>query len=324
MHFTLQGFKMQHKKLMIALEEVIVELSYNCNLSCTMCGFGKQVNPFDKSKFLPLGKYKTILQQIGAITESIRLNGRGESTIHPGFVEMLNYTRATYSSIRINLFSNFSFRNEYILNALIENKVQLFISMDSPEEKELVKIRKGANYDFITSNIESIKGMPNRPFIVFTLQETNLHRILDIASFAFLNNCHILYNVVRRDAGINSFVELVRKNRGLIKRQFDRVSDLYKNSTLQCLFPDQVAGVELKTNNHTQTHGSMSMCPALQKELCILFDGTTTPCNMFNPYIYGNVFDQSLEEIWHGKARNDFLSSHKEHYYCKNCANLGV
>ena len=68
----------------------------------------------------------------------------------------------------------------------------------------------------------------------------------------------------------------------------------------------------------------MNSCPALDKELCILYDGTATPCNMFNPYVYGNVFEQSLEEIWKGDARTNFLASHKDYYYCKNCANLGV
>jgi len=315
---------MQHKKLGIALEETIVELSYNCNLSCTMCGFGKNVNPFDKSKFLSFDNYKIILSQVGDITKSIRLNGRGESTIHPDFVEILNYTKATYPDININLFSNYSFKNSNILNALIENQVQLFVSMDSTDKDELVEIRKGANYDFITSNIESMKDSPNRPFIVFTVQEANLFRIFDMASFAFFNNCHILYNTIRRDLGIETFAALVKENHLSITSQLERASNLYNNSNLQCLFPDQIAGVELKSNGHTQTYGSMSKCPALSKELCILYDGTVTPCNMFNPYIYGNLFNQSLGEIWHSKERENFLTSHNEYYYCKNCANLGM
>lgn len=309
---------------MNAFEEIIVELSYNCNLSCTMCGFGKEVNPFGKEKFLPFETYKTVLGQIGNITKTIRLNGRGESTIHPDFVDILNYTKTEYPGININLFSNFSFSNKRILEALINNKVQLFVSMDSPDTKELSVIRKGAKYDQIVGNIKSIKDLSVRPFVIFTIQEGNLHRIFDIGNFAFENNCHILYNTIRRDVGIETFVEEVERNYQSINNQFKKVNALYNGSSLQCLSPDQLAGVMLESYNQVKTHGTMSSCPALEKELCILYDGTVTPCNMFNPFVYGNVFEKPIAEIWEGESRARFLDSYKDYYYCKNCANLGV
>ena len=305
-------------------EEIIVELSYNCNLSCTMCGFGKDVNPFSKNKFLSFENYKTILSQVGSITKTIRLNGRGESTIHPDFIEILNYTKNAYPELNINLFSNFSFSNKRILDALIKNRVQLFISMDSPNESELVKIRKGARFNYIEQNIKSLHELPNRPFIIFTIQEENIHRIYDIAHFAFENNCSMLYNTIRRDEGIETFVAAVNQNLNSIAEQFEKVNQLFSNTGLQCLYPDQLAGIVIQVNKKTQTHGTMNSCPALEKELCILYDGTTTPCNMFNPYVYGNIFSQSLAEIWNSVARLGFLTSHKNYYYCKNCANLGV
>lgn len=305
-------------------EEIIVELSYNCNLSCTMCGFGKEVNPFSKSKFLSFDTYKSILQQVGGITQTIRLNGRGESTIHPDFVEMVKLTRDLYPELKINLFSNFSFPGKNILKCLIENNIQLFISMDSSEPQELSGIRKGARFNLIESNIRQLSVLPNRPFIIFTIQEANIHRIFDIASFAYENRCHILYNTIRRDQGIETFISSVKENYDSIIDQFDEVNKLYSGSELQCLSPDQLAGIPIKTTRSNKTHGSMNSCPALDKELCILYDGTVTPCNMFNPYSYGNIFTESLAEIWNGKKRLDFLTSHKEYYYCKNCANLGV
>ena len=315
---------MQHKKLVMKFEEIIIELSYNCNLSCTMCGFGKDANPFSKSKFLTFDDYKKILQQIGDKTKTIRLNGRGESTIHPDFTKILYYTKEKYPNLNINLFSNFSFKNRRILEALIENNVQLFISLDSPNKDELIAIRKGANFQFIIDNIKDIKHLQNRPFVIFTIQEANIHRIFDIAKFAFDNNCQILYNTIRRDAGIETFVNLVNKQSTNISEQFKKVEELYSTSDLQCLYPDQLAGINLKLSNPTQTHGTMQRCPALDRELCILYNGTTTPCNMFNPYVYGNIFKQTLSEIWNSPERLEFLTSHKSHYYCKNCANLGV
>ena len=306
-------------------EEIIIELSYNCNLSCIMCGFGKEVNPFNKNKFLSIEQYKTILHQIGDKTKTIRLNGRGESTIHPDFIELLNYTKLTFPQLNVNLFSNFSFKNKRIIDALINNQVQLFISMDSPKPNELPKIRRGANFQFIEDNIKQLGVLSNRPFIIFTIQEANIERIYEIAKFAFENKCQILYNTIRRDKGIESFVESVKENYQSILNQFEKVEKLYANSDLQLLYPDQLAGVILQqTTEKNKTHGTMKECPILQKELCILYDGTTTPCNMFNPYVYGNIFNQSLNEIWQSEEREAFLRSHKCHYYCQNCANLGI
>ncbi len=305
-------------------EEVIVELSYNCNLSCTMCGFGKHVNPFHKSKFLPFESYKEILEQIGGISNTIRLNGRGESTIHPDFKEILDYTKKRFPQLNINLFSNMSFGNDKILQSLIKNDVQLFISMDSANKQNLVAIRRGAKFEDIVNNIKKLKSLSKRPFIIFTIQEENLFEIAEIAKFAFESNCHILFNTIRRDKGIEVFVKLVEDNKGKIKQQFNQVAELYNDSNLQYHLPDQLAGITLNSEYAKQTHGSMKNCPILDRELCILFDGTVTPCNMFNPYIYGNIKEQGLKEIWEGSKRKDFLTSHKYHYYCNNCANLGM
>jgi len=289
-----------------------------------MCGFGRDVNPFNKNKFLSFDNYKTILHQIGNKTRTVRLNGRGESTIHPKFIEIVNYTKQNFSQLNINLFSNFSFNNQKIIDALIATGIQLFISIDSPNANEMSAIRKGANFRFIENNIKLLKGLYNRPFIVFTMQETNMHRIFEMAQFAFENNCQILYNTIRRDNGIETFIEAVKLNYSSITTQFEQIRQLYGNSKLQYLYPDQLAGVGLQTEKLTKTHGTMKQCPALDKELCILYDGTVTPCNMFNPYTYGNVFSQSLNEILEGEERNLFLRSHKRYYYCQNCANLGV
>jgi MoaA/NifB/PqqE/SkfB family radical SAM enzyme len=309
---------------MIFFNEVIVELSYNCNLSCIMCGFGKSTNPHDKRKFLSFENYKIILQQVGSITRTIRLNGRGESTIHPDFVKILEYTKESFPGIEVNLFSNFSFYNKRIMESLIKNQVQLFVSIDSPDNEELCAIRKGVRFDFVKQNLECLKDSPKRPFIIFTIQETNIHRIYDIANFAMGQNCSIIYNTVRMDIGIERFINVVNRSYLSIIEQFDKASLLYNGADLHCLFPDQIAGIRLNSSKPALTHGSLDFCPALNSELCILYDGTTTPCNMFNPYYYGNLNTQTLKEIWNGQHRIDFLESHKNHYYCKNCANLAM
>ena len=66
----------------------------------------------------------------------------------------------------------------------------------------------------------------------------------------------------------------------------------------------------------------MEVCPKIKKELCVLYNGDITPCNMFNPYVYGNIHNESIEEILGGEKRKWFEKNHKSYYYCNNCACL--
>jgi len=304
------------------LKELIIEISYNCNLSCIMCGFGQQ--EFDKQNFMTLATFKKIVNELANKTDIIRLNGRGESVIHPDFEKMLDYVGHNFTDKQINLFTNLSYHKNEIIEKFIKYNVQLFISIDSNIKNELETIRKGANYNLIINNLQQLQKINKRPFIVFTIQELNIDRIKSIANFALINDCHILYNTVRRDTGIEKFENIVKENIDNIKQQFLQVENLYKNTKLSYFYPNQIAGIEIGLNKTTKTHGEYLECPLLDNELCILYDGEVTPCNMFNPYIYGNIKNESFENIWKGQKRIEFIKNHKSHYYCKNCANLGM
>jgi len=55
--------------------------------------------------------------------------------------------------------------------------------------------------------------------------------------------------------------------------------------------------ITVKANNKfTKTHGFLNHCPALDSELCILYNGDVTPCNMFNPYVYGNIHKDIINQ----------------------------
>lgn len=309
-------------------EEVIIELGYNCNLACIMCGFGKEANPFRRDKFMSLTMFKRVVDMIAPITQTIRLNGRGESTIHPDFLEILNWVHHKYPGCNLNLFSNMSAVSASVLQALIESEVQLFISLDSTRKEVLESIRRGANFDNILKNIKKLQSASKRPFIVMTLQEKNIDEICAMGEFALSKKCSIIYNVVRSDEikYIQGFIDKVNLGKEKIANDFLYIKNLFKQTepSLQCLIPDQMAGISLPLNLGPTTHGSMQVCPAIEKELCILYDGTVTPCNMFNPYRYGSLSVNSLEEILESKECVDFKKNYKQCSYCHNCANLGV
>jgi len=298
------------------LKELIIELSQNCNLDCIMCGFGKSNNASDK--FMSFDNFKLTYEKLGKYSEKIRLNGRGESTIHPQFKDVLKYIG---ESNQITLFTNGNYRDKEINDLFTLYSVQLFFSMDSPDKDNLEKIRRGVSFEILDNNIEELRKLDPRPYIVFTLQEININDIISIAKYAISKNCNLIYNVVRRDSGIEVFQALVKEKYSVIVNSFNTVKTLYSLTGLECLIPDQISGINIYSNIQT-TCGTRNICPNINGELCILYNGDVTPCNMFNPYIYGNLFIDSIENILNSDKRKWFVQNYKDYYYCKNCACL--
>ncbi len=295
--------------------EVIIEISQNCNLECIMCGFGRMNN--SKDKFMPLNRFKEVYDSVKNRTQSVRINGRGESTIHPDFKDIVEYIG---KEKEIVLFTNGNYSNPMVNELFNSYNFQLYFSMDSTVDSKLEKIRKGIKAERLYQNIKAVKTK-KRPFIIFTVQEENINEIIDIAEFAISNNCNLIYNVLRRDVGIEPFVDLVKQKKDEIISSFLVVKEMYSVSELECYIPDQMAGVVI-FENEAATCGTTSECPNIRTELCILYNGDVTPCNMFNPYVYGNINDNQLDEILKGDKFNWFLKNHKSYYYCNNCACL--
>lgn len=315
----MQSSKMQFK-------EVIIEMSHNCNISCQMCGFGFRSNPVQNSKYMSPEKFRMLVDIFAERTTVLRLNGRGESTIHPNFTELLEWTHEKYPSLKLSIFTNASFENESVINTLINCNVLTFISFDSTNKNTLEKIRYGCKYEKIIANINKLKKHQTRPFLITTLQKDNIDEIEDLGQFALENQCSIIFNSVRSDDDtvLSDYYNYIRANEEKISNAFNNVATIYDGSGLQCLIPDQIGGIKINSNRQTITHGSLQHCPAIDNELCILYDGTVTPCNMFNPYAYGNLFESELDEILSNLRHSNFKKLYKQHYYCKNCANLGV
>lgn len=303
------------------LSELILELSYNCDLACVMCGFGGKV--VEPSRFMAIETVTRILDAVDPPPRVIRLNGRGESTIHPRFVEILHHVRERFPKTQINLFSHFSWSRPRVMKALIDCGVQLFISMDSPDPQRLSAIRRRSRYDRIVANLDRLASHAPRPFLIFTLQEANFDDVVPMATFAVDRELHLLVNTVRRDEGIETFQQLVRTRSDDLRRAFREVIELYRGRSVACYLPDRIQGVAITTSGTQATYGNRTRCPAIDRELCVLFDGTATPCNMFNPYSYGNVLETPLAEIRAGERYRWFTENHKQHPYCANCACLG-
>ncbi|MFT5460238.1 MAG: sulfatase maturation enzyme AslB (radical SAM superfamily), partial [Myxococcota bacterium] len=201
--------------------------------------------------------------------------------------------------------------------------VQLFISMDGADAATFESIRRRGRFALVMENIERLAVLTRRPFIIFTLQEDNFDQLVPMAELAVEHRMHLLVNTVRRDEGIEPFVAMVRDGLAGLREDYAQVLARFEDTGLMVHLPDRIHGIAVREGDVTRTYGGRTRCPAIDTELCVHFDGAVSPCNMFNPFEYGNLLEMPLAEIRNGKKATWFRENHKEHYYCQNCACLG-
>lgn len=306
---------MEGSRISQELERLILELSANCNIACAMCGFGGK--PIDPSRYISQTLLSSILDDdISSHVSEIRLNGRGESTIHPQFVEIVRDVRNRYPSAHLSLFTNLMFKDENLLKILHELNVMLFVSVDSVNKELYEKIRRGSSFNRFQKRLQLIKEAT----LVFTLQPDNITEIASVCQVAANHGFGFILNVVRTDdpSFRIHFQNTLSKNWELIIEQLQYCVHTLGN---MAFIPDYIWSHRVPDNiSNCVTCGSLQSCPIVGTEIMIGYDGVAFPCNMFNPTVLGNLTEEHLNSIINGQNRKNFITCHKDHYYCNNCA----
>ncbi len=171
--------------LQSAPRRLVFELTNACNLNCIMCGRNavKFTPTFFKLEWLK--KFAPIINKV----EEVSMFGWGEPTVHPQFVEILNW------------LDNFPVRKYFCTNGMRLGalKDEIFnchvdiiaISLDGARAETNNRIRRGGNFDKIITNIKSIvaekkrRGL-NRPYInfVFCAMTSNFRELPDLVRVA--------------------------------------------------------------------------------------------------------------------------------------------
>ena len=149
---------------------VDIELASVCNLKCPMCytisdEFKQKVN----AKFMDFDLFKKIVDEIANDVPAIRLSLRGESTLHPKFIECIQYAK-NKGIKEISFLTNGSkLDRENFIKMMQAGVSWITISFDGLGE-EYEKIRKPLKYDEMIEKIKALKAIKkefntNKPVI---------------------------------------------------------------------------------------------------------------------------------------------------------------
>lgn len=279
---------------------VDLELASMCNLRCPMChtayiehpsyaAFEKQ----DKTRLMSFDTFKRAVDEGVQFKDfaSIKLNFRGESTLHPRIDEFIRYAKER-GVLDILLNSNGNYPpslNERLVEAGLS---EVSFSMDALTPETYKKVRVGGDFYLAMSNVLRMLGLRDRIRV------------------------HVSY--VHQKANTRETDEFVKfwTKMGVQKIL---ISDVYNPAEL--IRKDMLVKKYAKPDTFT--------CPQLWQRLMVLNNGDVYPCcHAFeepDDLKLGNLHETPLIKIWRGEKLEKLREVHACGEYrkigtCATCA----
>lgn len=275
------------------------ELSSRCNERCIHCYIpnGKKNAGFD----MPTAKVKSILDEFAAMGGiHVTLSG-GEAFLHKDIIEIAEYCRE--KDLKITILSNLiSLKDEQIprLKAVNISLIQVSLYSMDPEIHDLITTVKGS-FEKSKSAIEKLVAADIPVQISCPIMKANkvgYNKVLDYAKSLKIKAQTDYIMMARADLDTENLA-----NRLSIEETEDVIRDIiehdtqYRDNTLEQLPITD----EIKFN--LERFKKQPVCGVGYDNCCIAANGDVYPCAGWQDYVLGNVYKQSLQEIWENSER---------------------
>ncbi|MCQ9205001.1 MAG: radical SAM protein [Omnitrophica bacterium] len=169
-------------------ERITVEITNRCNLKCSMCPRNNvAIEPLD----MPIELFEKVIDEAAQFLPICFVPFfRGESLLHPQFIEMLSYAKVRGLK-PIQLATNAYFLDEQLGSKILDLEIDfLSFSVDVNNPEVYKKIRKNSDFESVFSNIlhflsEKEKREANLPLVQISAVKTkeNVSFMKDFISF---------------------------------------------------------------------------------------------------------------------------------------------
>lgn len=288
--------EIQGRPLISALQ---FELSSRCNERCIHCYIpnGKKNKGFD----MPLAKVKSILDEfaeLGGI--NVTLSG-GEAFLHKDLIEICRYCRE--KDLKISILSNLIALKDEDIKALKEvnlSLIQTSLYSMTPEIHDFITKVKGS-FEKTINAIEKLVAADIPVQISCPLMKANKEgydKVLKYAQSLKVKAQTDYIMMAQSDLNTEnlanrlSLEETEKVIRTIIETDLD-----YNEKTLKQTSISEEMEFDLERYKH------QPVCGVGYDNCCITANGDVYPCAGWQDYVLGNIYKQSLQEIWENSER---------------------
>lgn len=318
-----QDFFLQHDKENPRLAGLQFELTSRCNERCIHCYIpnGKKNTGFD----LSFEKFKYILNQfVGMGGLHVTLSG-GEALMNKDILKILRYCRE--KDLQISLLTNLiSLKDEQIpvLKEVNLSLIQVSLYSMNAKTHDMITTVKGS-FEKTKNAIEKLYAADIPVQISCPVMKANKDGYDEVMKYAQSlrmksNTDYIMMAQANLDtenlANRLDLVETEKVIRDIIDCDLD-----YNNKTLK---QKPISSIPI------EEYAEMPLCGAGVNDLCVTVTGDVYPCAGWQDFVVGNVFKQSLKDIWEKSPKlaevrkvkqKDFPNclTCEAHDYCNMC-----
>jgi MoaA/NifB/PqqE/SkfB family radical SAM enzyme len=289
----------RYTKLNVLPQISAIEATNMCNLRCTFCA-RPAIEKHRGLGFMPFARFKELVETYKDQIITPVLNMHGESTLHPDLPRMVRLVKDC-GARSVSITTNGTLLNSKLFLELAEAGISgIEVSFEGTDKQNYERQRVGAHFEVVKQNILNACRLKI---------ENNLNINLGI---------NIIDNAITHDYLPQFFDEWSRVeglNRIDSGKIIDWVGTLDPHTFKELLVED----------TYSHPFSKFKVCPAPWFFVGINYNGWVVPCCHWLYAPFGNVFEQSLEQIWNGQKYVDFrklMLSEKgrfNHPYCAKC-----
>lgn len=293
---TTQNFLLEHDQKSPRLAGLQFELTSRCNERCIHCYIpnGKKNTGFDMS----FEKFKYILDQYVAMGGiHVTLSG-GEALMNKDILKMLRYCRE--KDLQISLLTNLISLKEEQIPVIKEVNVSLIqvslYSMDANIHDTITTVK--GSFEKTKTAIEKLHAADVPVQISCPVMKANkdgYDKVMQYARSLKMKSQTDYIMMAQADLDTSNLSNRLSldETENVIRKVMTFDKD-YKNITLE-QEPYSCIPIE--------DFAEMPLCGAGVNDLCVTVNGDVYPCAGWQDFVVGNVYRQSLKDIWENSSK---------------------
>lgn len=274
------------------LRSLQLEITSHCNERCIHCYIPTENKIHGES--MPIKRIKNIIDEFVSMGGLRIILSGGELFIHKDVVDILNYCRQ--KDLMIFLQSNLTLIDDSLIRLI--KKINVFnmqVSLYSidPQVHDMITQVKGS-WKKTKKNLEALIRNNIPALISCPILKQNYTGYKDMMEYAKSLNlfCYVDYVLLaQNDFCTNNLC--TRMTLEQTSKLLDDILDVdpkYYNKIKALTSEEDLNNVEFAQR--------FNKCSILKNNICISVNGDAYPCPAWQDMVVGNVFNQSLKDIW--------------------------